>query len=158
MSIKDSIIYMSIIFSKGCEYGIQATLFIAARKGQRVGIKEIAAELNIPVHFLAKILQSLSEKNILTSFKGTNGGFTLAGEPSQVNLLDIVNAIDGLGMFSACVLGFPNCSSEHPCPVHDTWGSVRTYIYEMLSAQSLEELMPVAEEKIAHIMSMIERA
>src|SRR5512135_410514 len=133
---------MSIVFSKGCEYGMQATLYIATQDGRRVGIKEIAQELQIPVHFLAKILQSLSEKSILLSFKGTNGGFTLNGPASDIRLIDIVEAIDGKELLNNCVLGFPNCSNEHPCPVHDTWGKLRETFYRMLSRDSLADIMP----------------
>jgi Rrf2 family iron-sulfur cluster assembly transcriptional regulator len=143
---------MSIIFSKGCEYGIQATLFIVSREGRRVGIREAATELRIPAHFLAKILHVLSRKGVLSSYKGTNGGFTLADDPSRIHLVDIVRSIDGLEMFTACVLGFPNCDSEHPCPVHHVWGEVRTTIYTMLSEQTLADLMPVTKEKIASVM------
>lgn len=142
---------MSIIFSKSCEYGIQATLFIAVQKGKRVGIKQIARELLIPVHFLAKILQTLSEKGFLRSFKGTTGGFILGNEPDQICLLDIVEALDGLVLFNDCVIGFPNCSSEHPCPVHHIWGSVRTTIYDMLANQHLDDLLLVSEAKIASV-------
>jgi Rrf2 family transcriptional regulator, iron-sulfur cluster assembly transcription factor len=142
---------MSIIFSKACEYGIQAVLFIATQNGRRVGIKEIASTLEIPVHFLAKILQSLSEKGILLSFKGSTGGFELNGDPTSIRLLNVVGAIDGLALFTNCVLGFPECGSEHPCPVHERWGGVRTVIYGMLSTDTLADLLPVSSAKIQRI-------
>jgi len=142
---------MSIIFSKGCEYGMQAVLYIAKHDGERVGIKAIARELAIPVHFLAKILQSLSGKKILLSFKGTNGGFTLARSPEEIHLIDIIEAIDGLDVFEHCVLGYPGCGTGKPCPVHDKWGSVRDVIRDMLSGDSLVDLMPTFEEKIAEM-------
>jgi Rrf2 family protein len=143
---------MSIIFSKGCEYGLQATLYIATQDGRRVGIREIATELNIPAHFLAKILQSLSERGILDSYKGAAGGFTLHGSARDVALIDIIAAIDGLEMFSHCILGFPGCGTGKPCPMHDTWGTVRDTIRTMLAEQSLEDLLPVSREKIASII------
>ena len=146
---------MSIIFSKGCEYGMQAALFIATQHERRVGIKEIAAELNIPVHFLAKILQTLSEKGILQSYKGSSGGFTLNGEPGEVRLIGIVQAIDGEQLFHRCVLGFPDCGDEHPCPVHETWGALRGTIKDMLSKDTLADLLPVSRLKIASLMDAV---
>ena len=145
---------MAIIFSKGCEYGMQAALFIATQHERRVGIREIAHELSIPAHFLAKILQTLNEKGILQSFKGSSGGFTLKGEPSDIHLLDIVLALDGEQIFHSCVLGFPDCGDEHPCPVHETWGALRNTIRDMLSKESLADLMPVSRTKIASILEM----
>ena len=144
---------MSIIFSKACEYGMQATLYIATQPDRRVGIKEIASELSIPVHFLAKILQSLSERGILTSYKGVHGGFTLQHAPGRIRLIDVVEAIDGLDFFDRCVLGFPGCGTGKPCPVHDRWGEVRDTIRDMLSADSLADLLPISREKIADVIS-----
>ncbi|MBL0174720.1 MAG: Rrf2 family transcriptional regulator [Ignavibacteria bacterium] len=148
---------MSIIFSKGCEYGIQATLYIATRHDRRVGIREIARELKIPVHFLAKILQSLSEKGILLSFKGTNGGFTLNGDPGDVRLIDVVTAIDGQEVFEHCLLGFPNCSDINPCPVHPTWGRLRTTFREMLTSETLADIMPASKRKIAAVVRALQK-
>ena len=140
-------------FSKACEYGIQATLYIATRDDRRIGIKEIASELHIPVHFRAKILQALSEKNVLTSFKGVHGGFTLQRDPSRIFIINIVEAIDGLDFFDKCILGFPGCGTGKPCPVHDHWGEVREGIRSMLSNDSLAHLLPASREKIANVIS-----
>ena len=142
---------MSLVFSRACEYGIQGTLYIATKQGERVGIKEIAMELKIPVHFLAKILQSLAEKGVLTSYKGVHGGFTLQRSPENIRLIDVVEAIDGLNFFENCILGFPECGNENPCPVHDRWGQIRDVISSMLSDDSLADLMPLSREKIASI-------
>ena len=55
-------------------------------------------------------------------------------------LIDIVEAIDGLEMFNSCVLGFPDCSPDTPCPVHDSWGDLRTQAFKMLSEETLDKL------------------
>lgn len=139
-------------FSKACEYGIQATLYIATQDGRRVGIKEVAKELRIPVHFLAKILQSLSERDVLTSFKGVHGGFELQRAAERIHLIDIVQAIDGLDFFDHCLLGFPGCGDGKPCPVHDSWGAVRDRIRSMLSNDSLADLLPASKAKIRNVI------
>ena len=67
---------MSVIFSRTCEYAIQSIIYLALQKGVRpVNIKEISAKLNIPSHFLAKILQNLTQDQLVVSFKGPGGGF-----------------------------------------------------------------------------------
>lgn len=148
---------MPALFSKACEYAIQSTLYVGLHGDRRVGIKEIAAKLGIPVHFLAKILQTLAERGVLTSYKGTTGGFTLASPPEQIRLIEIVSAIDGLDVFEQCVLGFPECGSDHACPVHDTWGGVRDTMRKMLSDESLADLMPITKSKIRHTMRSVKR-
>ena len=116
---------MAYIFSKGCGYAIQATLYVAMHDGKRVGGKDIAAALHIPAHFLAKILQALGEHHILASQKGVQGGFKLSRAPEKIPLIDIVAAIDGLDVLNECVLGFPFCGTGNPCFMHERWGPIR---------------------------------
>jgi Rrf2 family iron-sulfur cluster assembly transcriptional regulator len=130
---------MTVFFSKKCEYGLQAILFMATHENGRVcPSEEISKKLNIPKEFVSKILQSLTESGIVESKKGKSGGFKLAKHPSKIKLIDIVDAIDGLESFNSCVLGFPDCSPENPCPVHDQWGELRTKAYYMLSSETID--------------------
>ncbi|MDI6802739.1 MAG: Rrf2 family transcriptional regulator [Bacteroidota bacterium] len=132
---------MSLIFSRQSEYAIQALIYLAKKtSGQWTSIKEIAEQLNIPQHFLGKIMQSLSMKRMLNSQKGLFGGFELAKSSEEIFLFDIVEAIDGDGYRTSCVLGFPNCSGNSPCPVHDDWKELRDNIVEMIKKKNLLEL------------------
>ncbi len=140
---------MTVIFSKKCEYGMQAVLFLAAQKtGTVVSAGTISEVLKIPLEFISKILQSLRDSGIIRSIKGKTGGFCLAKPASEIKLIDIVKAIDGLGLFQSCVLGFPECSPDTPCPVHDSWGTLRTQAFEMLSNETLDKLKDKTLNKI----------
>lgn len=140
---------MTVIFSKKCEYGLQAVLYLSAKEpGQIISSDEIAQSLSIPKEFVSKILQSLTESGIVLSKKGKAGGFALAKEPGKIRLIDIVAAIDGLGIFNSCVLGFPKCSPDHPCPLHEKWGKLRTDAYNMLIEETLDELRGKTLNKI----------
>jgi len=143
---------MTVIFSKKCEYGLQAVLYLAAKEiGDIVSADEIAHKLSIPKEFVSKILQSLTESGLVNSKKGKAGGFSLAKVPSKIRLIDIVTAIDGLGIFSTCVLGFPHCSPDNPCPLHEQWGPLRTSAYNMLTEQTLDQLKEKTLNKIANL-------
>ena len=110
------------MFSKACEYGIKAAIFIATKSydGKRVSPKEIAAEINSPQAFTAKILQALVKHKVINSVKGAYGGFEIdKNNISNVKLAQIVNAIDGDSIYSRCGLGLETCDENHPCPVHD---------------------------------------
>jgi Rrf2 family transcriptional regulator, iron-sulfur cluster assembly transcription factor len=132
---------MSIIFSRQCEYALQAVSYLAlTSKGAKVSIKELASKLNIPHHFLAKILQDLTYKKLLISQKGKNGGFALAQSPEKITLYDIVEAIDGNDYIKKCVMGFHECSEKHPCAVHNIWGKQREGIYSMLVSKNIAEI------------------
>jgi Rrf2 family transcriptional regulator, iron-sulfur cluster assembly transcription factor len=132
---------MSLIFSRQCEYALQAVLYLAAKPpGERTSIKELTRRLHIPYHFLAKILQGLQRKGLLRSLKGPGGGFSLGTPAKEITLLQIVEAIDGPELTSACVLGFPECSKKDPCSVHDRWAGIREDIHSMLVRRSIAEL------------------
>ena len=85
------------MFSKACEYGIRAILYIArkSKDGTRVGIREISKAIDSPEPFMAKFLQSLSRKGLVLSIKGPSGGFYMENVHRRISLADIVVAIDG---------------------------------------------------------------
>ena len=140
---------MTVIFSKKCEYGMQAVLYLAAQeKGILTSAEEFSKVLKIPREFISKILQSLRESGLIHSSKGKSGGFGLAKDPSRIKLIDVVSAIDGLDIFNSCVLGFPECSPTHPCPVHETWGTLRTQTYNMLSSETIDKVKQKTLDKI----------
>ena len=140
---------MTVIFSKKCEYGLQGVLYLAASMENKVtSADEIAKALNIPKEFISKILQNLTESGIVDSKKGKNGGFALAKSPSKIRLIDVVAAIDGLDIFNSCVLGFPQCSPDHPCPVHNHWGELRTKAYNMLTEETLDKFREKTLNKV----------
>jgi Rrf2 family iron-sulfur cluster assembly transcriptional regulator len=143
---------MTVFFSKKCEYGLQAVLFMAASNNNMVyPAEEISRKLNIPKEFVSKILQSLTESGIIESKKGKLGGFKLAKHPSKIKLIDIVDAIDGLESFNSCVLGFSECSPDNPCPVHNRWGKLRVKAYEMLSSETIDKFKAKTLNKINNV-------
>ena len=62
-----------------------------------------------------------------------------------------MDAIDGLDSFNSCVLGFPNCSPDKPCPVHHQWGELRTKAYEMLSSETIDKFKEKTLNKIKNV-------
>ncbi|MBS1530639.1 MAG: Rrf2 family transcriptional regulator [Bacteroidetes bacterium] len=124
------------VFSKTCEYAIRAVLFVAHKtaSGGRVGIKEIAAGIDSPEPFLAKILQDLSRKGIIQSAKGPTGGFYLDEAALKRPLKDVVEAIDGDAIFTGCALGLKQCSEVNPCPLHNQFKAIRTEINDLLQS------------------------
>ncbi len=132
---------MSIIFSRQCEYALQAVSYLALQPaGKNTSIKDLARKLHIPYHFLAKILQNLTYKKLLVSQKGPSGGFALALNPDKITLFHIVEAIDGAGFSNKCVMGFPECSGKSPCAVHTQWAKMREGIYSMLVSENIAEM------------------
>lgn len=131
---------MSILFSRQCEYALQAVSYLALQpEGRLTSIKELTGRLQIPYHFLGKILQELAQKKILISRKGHDGGFALAQSSENITLITIIEAIDGSNFKHQCIMGFPDCSCEHPCALHTQWESTRNDIYNSFSKKNILE-------------------
>ncbi len=129
------------MFSKACEYALKMMIHLAAvqREGKRAGLKDIAAAINSPEAFTAKILQQLVRHELLQSLRGPNGGFRLRSD-KPVLLSDIVSAIDGEGIMKNCVLGLEHCSETHPCPMHDKFKAVRDHLTGVLITTNIEDI------------------
>lgn len=131
------------MFSKSCEYGIRALIYIAGKsiKGERVKINEVSDELGIPPAFTAKIMGTLVRNNILESHKGPTGGFFLSDKQlHETKLSKVVQAIDGDQLFYGCALGLPECNAAQPCPLHEDFVVLRTNLKKMLESAGINEL------------------
>ncbi len=131
------------MFSKACEYGIKAAIFVAinSTENRRVSPKEISEEIDSPQAFTAKIMQALVRSDIVKSVRGAHGGFEIDKDRiASTKLAQIVNAIDGDKIYNGCGLGLHICDEDHPCPVHDKFKVVRAELKDMLENTSLEQL------------------
>ncbi len=132
------------MFSKSCEYGIRAVLFLSTNSDEehKLGVSEMAEKLKIPKHFLAKILQQLSRNNLVSSTKGPNGGFYMSDYNQKSNLLKVIECIDGPDIFNTCILGLDECSNRNPCTFHD---KVENYRKQMLMILEKDSIIETAE-------------
>lgn len=135
------------MFSKACQYGIKSVIYIwkQSQIGQKVGAKEIAAYVDAPEPFTAKILQELVRKKIIGSQKGPSGGFYVNKEHENFTLKDLIIVIDGEELFTGCSLGLKQCSESNPCPLHYEIKKVRTELVRMLTIKSLKQLAQEVE-------------
>jgi Rrf2 family protein len=130
------------MFSKACEYAIRASLYISIKSidGSKLGIQEIAKEIDSPAHFTAKILQTLTREGIVSSIKGPNGGFFLDPKAKPVSLNAIVEAIDGDAILHSCSLGLKECSDKFPCPIHNDIKQYKDRLRKIMKERTLQEL------------------
>lgn len=131
------------MFSKACEYGIRASIYIAKHSilNEKVSLKEVAKHTDTPPAFIGKILQKLTRTEVLSSVKGPNGGFFVPKEKiDEVSLYDIVLAIDGDGIFENCSLGLRRCDDQKPCPIHFQFVKFRDEMKEHLKTTSMRFL------------------
>ncbi|MDP2089650.1 MAG: Rrf2 family transcriptional regulator [Flavobacteriaceae bacterium] len=131
------------MFSKACEYGIKAIIYIATQslKDERVKIGDIVENVGSPEAFTAKILSALTKHDIVKSYTGPYGGFEIdTAIMKRIKVSEIVFAIDGDSIYNGCGLGLSECSNIQPCPMHDKFVKVRGELKIMLETTTIYDL------------------
>ena len=131
------------MFSKACEYGIRASIYIAEQSllERKVSLIEVATAIESPTAYTSKILQLLSRNFIINSDKGPTGGFSMDNqELDKIKLSDIVFTIDGDSIYSGCGLGLKKCNAAMPCLVHNQFKLIRNDLKKMLEKTTVKAL------------------
>ena len=127
-----------MVLSKRCEYALLSALYLSApERGAYTAVREVSEALGLPQPFLAKIVQALAQAGVVRTLRGKKGGIALARPPADVTLREIVVAVDGPGLFRACVLRLPGCDDARPCPLHAQWTGLRAAVERMFAEATL---------------------
>src|SRR4030042_1522260 len=90
--------------TRQADYAIRAVLYLARLgSSQRAATSQVAQAQRIPPSFLAKIISQLSIAGLLHTSRGARGGVTLARDPEDITLLEVVEAIDGPIQLNECI-------------------------------------------------------
>jgi Rrf2 family protein len=123
------------------EYAIRGIVYLATRPGDQVCLlSEIAAAVDVPPTFLAKIFQQFSKIGLVKSYRGTGGGFVLGRAPEKITLLEVVEAVEGTIIPNRCVVSTGDCPRDTTCNVHPVWVNIQKQVRDILAAVSLKEL------------------
>ncbi len=127
--------------SKKADYALMAMKHLANR-GDRASssAREIAEQYDIPIELMAKVLQRLVRRGLLTSQQGTRGGYQLARNPHNISVADVIQAIDGPVTVTACSTEEATCDQYSKCNVRDPLWRVRERILTALGDCSIAEL------------------
>jgi len=127
-------------FQKTTEYAIRVMVFLADHDDQRYSVNALSKSLKIPYKYLGRLMNKLSGAGLVDVTQGKHGGYHISQSLQTIYLYNIVGLVEGLDNYDRCVLGFPECSDEHPCSLHQIWLSRQETIKEMLYNTSLADL------------------
>jgi Rrf2 family protein len=127
--------------TREADYAVRCVLFLAKEKGRVVRAGEISESASIPRSFLAKILQRLSRQGIVKSIQGVSGGFHLARLPSKVNVLEVIETVQGRSAINVCAIDEGKCSLSATCVVHPIWVELRKDVEKKLKRESFARLL-----------------
>ena len=133
---------MKISLTKKGDYAVRAVLDLAInyRKGRRKA-QEIATSMRIPEKYLARILADLVRSGLINATAGRDGGYELRRPPSQICLLDVVDAAEGAIELRECVLRGIPCGEGGTCAVHDAWSEAQEALTRQLRKTTFSEIV-----------------
>lgn len=146
------------MFTQASEYALRALTELAKCNPEEwILTSDLAELLNSPVHYLAKVLQTLAKRGVLESQRGRQGGFRLARTPETLTAWDIVNELDDVRKLEACVMGEAECSDETACPLHALWKDIRTRFIEELQGTTLRDLADFQNPQLDELRKAVRR-
>lgn len=131
------------MLSKTTEYAIRALVYISVsnKQGKRPGFKEISEEIDSPVQFTAKILQTLTRHKLVNSLRGRGGGFFFDEQhPETLSLYKVIRVIEGDAYFIRCGIGLKGCSVDQPCPFHCEFERIRNDYERLVKEETIASL------------------
>lgn len=130
------------VSSKG-EYALRALLVLGEHHGKIVSIQEISDKTLVTVSYLEQILLKLKKLGYLDSKRGTNGGYILKRETSDINIGEVIRVLEGplSPMGCASITKYEPCQLEPSCQLRPLWSLVRDTIAYVLDQTTLEDLL-----------------
>ncbi|MDD5037571.1 MAG: Fe-S cluster assembly transcriptional regulator IscR [Methylococcaceae bacterium] len=122
-------------------YAVTAMLDLAYHGEKKpVTLTDIAKRQNISLSYLEQLFARLRRAGMVEGVRGPGGGYQLSRDPAQINVAEIITAVDETIDSTRCG-GKGNCQNSHPCLTHDLWMGLSEQIRLYLSTISLSDLL-----------------
>ena len=126
------------------DYGLRVVLYLCKLGyGEKIEAKTISEKEGIPLRFLLKLLRKLIQADIVKSYRGVNGGYAINKLPEQINLKDVIEAIDGPICVNRCVIepSFCNVNRSGKCTIHRAMEKVQKGLSAELESINFKNLV-----------------
>lgn len=135
------------IVTRETDYALRALVHLARTEGF-APVSELAGAEGVPQDFLRKIMQTLTRAGITASRQGAYGGYRLAGDPREVSLLDVVEAVQGPLTVNECFETPGICDRVCHCPFREQLGEMQEMLNAKMAGTTLQDIveqMPAGE-------------
>ena len=134
------------VVRQDADYALRAMANLAGRYGHgAVSTRVLGTEEGISYQFACKILQRLHEKDLVTSRMGPKGGYALSREPAEINIGEIVEAVQGPVVLNKCTPGGSGCDRKGCCKVTARLEWLQGYIGRYLNDITLADLLETSD-------------
>ena len=132
---------------KTIQDAIQTMIFLTLNAKSKTSVNIISKKCNISKTYLAKIVQQLSNNNLIKTTTGRYGGIELAKDPKEIKITDIAISIRKNNDKDMCIIGIDECNDKVHCPIHPSWKAIKEKIYYELSNRNLFDLTTEMKKK-----------
>jgi Rrf2 family transcriptional regulator, cysteine metabolism repressor len=124
------------------EYGLLAVIDLAVSYGDGpVSAREIAERREIPARFLEQLFVALRRGGVVSAVRGARGGFILTRAPSEISVLEVVEALEGPLETSVCDSErTAGCPRSAACAAAPIWARATSALRDVFATTSLAEL------------------
>ncbi len=127
------------LFSRTTEYALRAAVMLSQTEG-RATATDIAEQTRVPVRYMSKVLQTLSEAGIIESQRGPSGGFWLSRPADQITLLEVIDSFSPIERITKCPIDLPE-HADQLCPLHIELDELAAIARQKLGAATLASVM-----------------
>jgi Rrf2 family iron-sulfur cluster assembly transcriptional regulator len=132
---------MRLELTRRGDYAVRAMVALAhAPNGPPLSVRRIAESMAIPRQILPSVMRELVRAGLVVAVAGRAGGYRLARPATEINLLQVVEAIEGETRRITCVLRGGPCGRDGHCAVHDTFFAAQEAIRSELASATLDGL------------------
>jgi FeS assembly SUF system regulator len=127
--------------SRLTDYGTVVLGHLARDDADLVSAAEVATATGIALPTVSKLLKSLAKAKIVSSTRGSQGGYQLARDPRAISAADVIDALDGPVNITECSASDSHCDLEAVCNVGGAWQRINVAIRRALDEISLADLL-----------------
>ena len=130
------------MLSNSSKYALKAVLYLALHtdENNKMMVKDFSERINVPKAYIAKLLQELAKRKIISSAKGPYGGFYITESNKKHTIMEIIEIIDGKKRIESCMLGLEDCNENKPCPIHSLISPSRSKMIALLKSKTIDDL------------------
>lgn len=131
-------------------YGTRLMLNLALHynKGKdAVVLKNISKDEDLSIRYLEQIIIPLKINKLVKSVRGAGGGYTLARDPSEINLCQIIEVLEGSCALVDCVEDPGSCDRMTECATYEIWKEASELLQHYFESKTLQDLVEIAEKK-----------
>jgi Rrf2 family protein len=136
--------------TRATDYAVRIMVELATLSpGDKVQLNELIESTGVRGSFLSKVVQRLVHAGMVSSHRGTRGGFSLRVSGEEVTLLDVIEAIEGPTQMNLCLGSGPGCERKSWCGVHPIWKKAQSAFVQELGSVSIAHLAVESKANLA---------